>query len=203
MAKPPPSLAAASSGTQGRLDVLLADEGALVKARTLKSALAALLALVPDAGSGITVRQGSNGPVWSLATDTEVWSNFQPVRISATEITVSPGTLNDSTPRISGTLLTADPAPRLTVPATGLRIVYLVLTATLTVNAANYVTGFTITSLNVEAFSSAQTSTNTVRYFELFRWQDGKLLNRTRYTSFFVRAEDNNTATGTALWTVV
>lgn len=144
-------------------------------------------------------------PASTAAGTSEIWSNFQPVLVDATHITVSNGSFNLTTPFIGGTAINASTPPQLTVHVSDLQIVYLVVDTTLSTNADNFVTGFTIKSptssnLTIEAHSSAQTSTNTKRFIELFRWQAGALVNRTRYNNISARAEDNGTATGTANW---
>lgn len=214
MAKPPPSLAAASSSARD-LSALLADDNALVKVKTLKAALAGLLKLIPDPGAGITIRHGSNGPVWTAAGGAAsgtagASSNWEPIFVDATHILISPGSFNLTVPFIDtggGTMvaLNATTPPQLTVDASALQIIYLVVDTNLQTNADNFVTGFTLKSptssnLTIEAHSTVQASTNTKRFFELCRWQAGALVNRTRYNNISARAEDNGTATATANW---
>jgi len=141
----------------------------------------------------------------AAGTSDEIWSNFQPVLVDATHITVSNGSFNLTTPYIGGTAINASTPPQLTVHVSDLQIVYLVVDTTIQTNADSFVTGFTIKSptssnLTIEAHSSAQTSTNTKRYIELFRWQAGALVNRSRYNNISARAEDNGSANGTANW---
>jgi len=144
-------------------------------------------------------------PSGSAAAATEIWSNFQPVLVDSTHITVSNGSFNSTTPFIGGTAINASTPPQLTVDASALQIVYLVVDTTIQTNASNYVTGFVIKSptssnLTIEAFSSAQTSTNSKRYIELFRWQAGALVNRTRYNNLGAQVRDNGTASGVPVW---
>ena len=144
-------------------------------------------------------------PSGAAAAATEIWSNFQPVLVDSTHITVSNGSFNLTTPFIGGTAINASTPPQLTVDASALQIVYLVVDTTIQTNASNYVTGFVIKSptssnLTIEAFSTAQTSTNSKRYIELFRWQAGALVNRTRYNNIGAQVRDDGTASGVPVW---
>lgn len=149
-------------------------------------------------------------PGGAAGSSDEIWSNFQPTFVDATHITVSNGSFNLTTPFIDtggGTMvaINATTPPQLTVDASALQIVYLVVDTTLQTNASNYVTGFTLKSptssnLTIEAFSTAQTSTNTKRYIELFRWQAGALVNRSRYNNIGAQVRDDGTATGVPVW---
>lgn len=144
-------------------------------------------------------------PSGAAAASTEIWSNFQPTLVDSTHITVSNGSFNLTTPYIGGTAINASTPPQLTVDASALQIVYLVVDTTIQTNASNYVTGFVIKSptssnLTIEAFSTAQTSTNSKRYIELFRWQAGALVNRTRYNNIGAQVRDDGTASGVPVW---
>lgn len=144
-------------------------------------------------------------PASTTAASTEIWSNFQPTLVDSTHITVSNGSFNLTTPYIGGTAINASTPPQLTVDASALQIVYLVVDTTIQTNASNYVTGFVIKSptssnLTIEAFSTAQTSTNSKRYIELFRWQAGALVNRTRYNNIGAQVRDDGTASGVPVW---
>ncbi len=181
-----------------------------------KWVVAALKALAGAAGVNLSVQGASRVqrltdnnvhidlPEAAAATE-EIWSNFQPTFVDATHITVSNGSFNLTTPFIGGTAINATTPPQLTVDASALQIVYLVVDTTIQTNADNYVTGFTIKSptssnLTIEAFSTAQTSTNTKRYIELFRWQAGALVNRSRYNNIGAQVRDDGTATGVPVW---
>lgn len=146
-------------------------------------------------------------PSGATAASTEIWSNFQPTLVDSTHITVSNGSFNLTTPFIGGTAINASTPPQLTVDASALQIVYLVVDTTIQTNASNYVTGFVIKSptssnLTIEAFSTAQTSTNSKRYIELFRWQAGALVNRTRYNNIGAQVRDDGTASGVPVWQI-
>jgi hypothetical protein len=203
-----------ASNKEGREKIRIARMGPLV---TSKQLLRILEQLEPLLGvelhiDGLQRAQTLSGgglklqlPASTAAGTSEIWSNWQPTFVSSTAITVSPGSFNLTTPFIGGTAINASTPPQLTVHATSLQIVYLVVDTTIQTNIDNFVTGFTIKSptssnLTIEAHSSAQTSTNTKRFFELFRWQAGALVNRTRYNNISARAEDDGIATGNAYW---
>lgn len=94
--------------------------------------------------------------------------------------------------------------PELVIDNTVLQRIYLVVTLdTLQMDGA-FVVGADILSREILAFTSAQTSTDEIRYIELFRWQDHAITIQARYWSMGFEVRDDGTSTSTAkfyLWT--
>lgn len=130
---------------------------------------------------------------------------WQPRAVSSTSITLSPGTItipgvaDPVVPTLGGDPLTDDPPPELTVDDTDLNIIYLKVSVTLT-TSNGFVTGYTHSAAIIVCEATTQTSTDSIRYFELFRWQANTLVSTTRRFNIGLMARDTGAGTTTAEW---
>jgi hypothetical protein len=87
----------------------------------------------------------------------------------------------------------------ITVHATNPQFIYLVCAITAD-TVDGYVTGGSITSATVQAFSSLQTNTDTTGYVLLCTWQEGAIGDR--YTFWSLQAEIGNKGSGDVVFRV-
>jgi len=122
--------------------------------------------------------------------------NFKPRAASSTSLTISPGYVANGIPTIGGTAIDDPTPPALTVSASTLTYVYVCVNYTL-VTTGSTVISANVNSRVISAQTSLQTSTNTDRYFLLFSWQAGRVVNQYRFYSFDIICNDNGTSTST------
>jgi len=130
--------------------------------------------------------------------------NWKVQVVDTTHVTVSPGYVNTGVPTISvsGTPTAIDtvPAPQLVVSSSVLNYIYLKVTRTVN-TVSSRVTGQTITAREILAYSSTQTSTNTVRFFLLATHDPSQpaasRVTQSRYWNFEFDCIDDGTATST------
>jgi len=179
-----------------------------VKADHIRTLSLALKKRTPQPSPSLRLKSTANGFTYEAVMtgggaggSVGEWHNFQPSRVNAELITLSPGTINGNYPTIGGTSINTDPRPQLTIVSTTgtTNIVYAVVTFTLTTDNG-FVTGFTGSSYTIESYTSAQSNTATKRYIELFRWRNGALLSTTQYWNIGLRAEDSGSASSNAVW---
>lgn len=177
-----------------------------VKADHIRTLSLALKKRTPQPSPSLRLKSTANGFTYESvmsggAGGVGEWHNFQPSRVNAELITLSPGTINGNYPTIGGTSINTDPRPQLTIVSTTgtTNIVYAVVTFTLTTDNG-FVTGFTGSSYTIESYTSAQSNTSTKRFIELFRWRNGALLSTTQYWNIGLRAEDSGSASSNAVW---
>lgn len=190
------------AGYLGKYDVAKAPDEALVKVRSLKAAMAQILSLLPTPGGGVAVRRTLTGDVWGLILPAA--HNWQPMAVSNTTLTLSPGKVNGVYPTItpsggSATSVNTTPRPALTVDATALNYVYLKVPVTKVISSG-FVESATQGSPVIEAATTEPTSTQSNRYFTLFTWQEGKLVSQISFGNIGWKAEDDQTATSNAVF---
>lgn len=206
--KPPPDLAAYAK------DPPEADDGALVKVRTLKQWAARIIRLIPRPSRGLSVRRSLDGDVW-LTSDLGgggsceySWTpNFIENDGGGNDIVrLNVGTLNDSA------LITLDDAggggdtdilelPTLAIPDDALQIIYLEVTGATTKTANDFVTGFSVATATIEVGTSLPASSQTVRRLELFRWYAGALFNQSRRYNLHLDCRDDGSSSNVGVFT--
>lgn len=127
--------------------------------------------------------------------------NWQPKKVDATHITISSGDVAGEVATIGGVSLDATTPPQLEVSATDLVYVYVKLVYSLSYSADGVVlTSSPVTSREISAETGEQTNTDTDRWFLLFKWQAGKLVEQKRFYSIGVRVGDNGGGGGTPIY---
>lgn len=147
-------------------------------------------------------------PAGSTAAADASVQHWRPSFVDATHITISPGSCtlietggtNEVSPTFDGDLITADPPPQLTVHATSLNYVYLKIAIDTITLSNDFVVSFVKDAVTIVAETTEQTSDDTVRYFELFRWQASALVAQTRRYNIGLRVRDDGSNTSTPVW---
>jgi len=181
--------------------------------RTLAAAMGITLSFGIEGAKRIQRRPDGGYDVFGLADATaseDIWSNFQPYDVTAEECKISAGTLatqqsGTHVPTIAGTAINVSTPPTLTLSATGVNYVYLVVkNITLVSTTDSYVRSYTVaspsTNIVVEKYDTVQQSTATQVVIPLFNVQEGVVTSRIRYNNAALRAEDNGNANNTPFW---
>lgn len=140
----------------------------------------------------IVTRFPSNEP--AAAAVVSYTHNWQPTKVTASTLTINPGVAVGGYPTIGGTSIID--GPTLTVSGSTFYYVYLKVTVTLT-TVSGYVTGMTVTGRVITAETTTKSSTSTDRYFLLFTWQSGALVQQLMFWNFDMDAVDDGTSTST------
>ncbi|WP_395734389.1 hypothetical protein [Prosthecobacter sp.] len=127
----------------------------------------------------------------SAATDPHNW---KPTKVDDTHLTISSGNAAGAVATIGGVSLDNATPPQLTVSATDLVYVYVCVTFSLDIAASGVVSSGTVTSRAISAESAEQTNTDTARWFLLFKWQAGRLVEQKLTYSFEMNCEDDGYA---------
>ena len=156
---------------------------------------------------GIRLKLRSTG---SATPGGDLWHNFQPYDITTTSCKIGAGTVTVPGsaavyPCISGTAINAASPPSLTLHATSPNYLYVKVVMTPTTNSDSYVLGSTITSpvssnCTIVASTSLQSSSGNTLYIPLSTITAGVVTSRTQYTNFSLRAYDDGTSTGVAIY---
>jgi len=174
-----------------------ADDNALVKMRTLRSALAGLRRSMPRLGPGLGKRIGKDGEVWAV--DASQFASSHPFKCPAecgSSTVVAAGQVN-------GTDIDDFPADfTLNVSTSGTAYIYIAATITLTTSSYGYVTEHSLTSWILATGSSVPADTATNVYRAVARYDDGLLTEQALVSSmeFVMRDDGSGTSTGIAIW---
>ena len=148
-------------GKDFRLD---ADDDALVKMKTLKALFAKIVTILPTPGKNIGVHATSDGPVWGAFSSFGCW---QPSALDSTHIKLTPGSITDGT-----TTFTPD-VSSVTISDGYLNYIYLACSI-VPDYVDDIVVGGVITSAEIVARTSPETSTNDTGYVLLCKWENGQ-----------------------------
>lgn len=192
--------------------------GETIKASHIRQLAAAIRKLVPCSSDTIRVQETALGVLFhgqrssggSSTSGGDLWHNFQPYDITTTSCKIGAGTVTVPGsaavyPYIDGTAINAAEPPVLTLHRTSPNYLYVKVVMTPTTNSDSYVLGSTITSpvssnCTILASTSLQSSSGNTLYIPLSTITAGVVTSRTQYTNFSLRAYDDGTSTGVAIY---
>lgn len=170
--------------------------GELIKADHIAQITKAIRKRTPRNSPTVRVVETADG-FWLEARTGGGGSRFvgcwYPTKVNSELINLTAGSITD------GITTYLPDVTYIAVHATNAQYIYLVCTITPTL-VDGYVTGGTIDSATVQAFSALQTNSNTTGYVLLCSWQAGVIGDR--YTFWSLQAEIGNKGSGDAVFRV-